>query len=60
VSLLIGEYEYAVRYQIPGETEQIQAVGGRQDAEDLKHELWLRHGITGERIGRQVGPWEEM
>lgn len=52
--------EYAVRVQIPGEHEQTIPVGSRQDAEDLIHETWLEHGVTGQRIGRRVGEWEAM
>jgi hypothetical protein len=57
---VLADIEYAVRYQIAGEHQRIDPVGSRQDAADLIHELWLRHGITGERIGRMVGPWEQM
>lgn len=60
MSLLSLDIEWGVRYQLPGEHEQTKTVGSREDAADLIHELWLNHGVTGERIGRRVGPWEEM
>lgn len=61
MSALSLDVEYAVRYQRHGEAlQQIEPVGSREDAADLIHQLWLDHGITATRIGRHVGPWEEM
>lgn len=60
MSALALDVEYGVRFQIPGEHTQTKPVGSRRDAEDLIHQLWLDHGITGQHIGRRVGQWEEM
>lgn len=56
---LTFEMECSVRYRMPGDsTDQIEAVGGPQDAADRIGELWIQHGADGEYVRRYVSTWE--
>jgi hypothetical protein len=61
VTLLSLDVEHAVRYTLPGETEErIEAVGSEHVAAELLDDLWQRHGVTGRYVARTVTAWQDQ
>ena len=50
---------WGVRYQLPGEPEQVTPVGSPHIADELIRELQLHHGVTGRLVRHYETPWED-
>lgn len=55
-----AEVRWGVRFQIPGETEQVKPVGSPHLADELIRDLQLQHGVTGRLVRWYQTPPEEV